>query len=249
MSSHQERKHSRFSASGASRWFACPGSVSLSEGVPSKDSIWSLEGTRAHEILEKMISRKTRRISAAEYMAALASAPPEMIQFGNSAADFILAVHREAYDAELMVETRVLLDFVHPDAFGSLDAAIVEPFGTLHVLDYKYGKSLVRPENNLQFLFYALAVAHRYDWNFKRVRMWVLQPRVRGFDGFTFWEISIAELRSYVSVFKNAVDRVIKQPNQYAEGEHCHWCPAKSKCPLKLEGRNEKAMSVFNALP
>ena len=52
---HKQRAHSKFSASGAERWFACPGSVELSEGVPDKETEWSKEGTLAHEVLEEIM--------------------------------------------------------------------------------------------------------------------------------------------------------------------------------------------------
>lgn len=149
-----------------------------------------------------------------------------------------------------MVEQRVFLDFIHPEAFGTLDYAIADVFGTLHVMDYKYGKYLVSPEKNLQFIFYALAIAYLYSWNFKKVRMWSLQPRVRGFDGnYSFWEITIEELKNYVLKFQRAVDRVEKYPDKYKEGSYCFFCPAKKICPLKQGVRNEKTKNAFLSSP
>lgn len=241
MSSHGTRKHSKFSASGAARWFTCPGSVALSEGVPSKDSIYSLEGTLAHEVLESIFQKGSGNYPE--------KATPEMIAYAEETASFIIKIHDQANSAcDFLVEEKVHLDFIHPQAFGTLDYSIVEHFGTLHILDFKYGMSLVSPVENLQFIFYALGVAHRYDWNFARIRMWTLQPRARS-GGYTFWEITTDELRKYISKFKDAVARVEKFPEQYVEGSHCHWCSGKVKCPLKQEGKIEKAKSVFLAHP
>lgn len=248
---HSERKHSKFSASGAERWFECSGSVALSEGLQSKDNEWSLEGTKGHEVLEQTVK-------AALEMGANTicrprfdkSVPHEMVGHATHAANHILKVYRALPFSELMIETRVLLDFIHPEAFGSLDYAVVDVFGTLHIMDYKYGKYLVSPEENLQFLFYALAVAYKYQWNFKRVRMWSLQPRAKNFDGnYSFWEITIEQLRKYVSEFRRAVDRVEKYPDRYKEGSYCFFCPAKGVCPLKQEGKREKTKNVFLAEP
>ena len=237
---HSERKHSDFSASGASRWFRCSGSVALSRGVPSKDTKWSLEGTRAHEVLESIM-----RGSLLEDK----NDPPEMVQYAKHSANFIHVLLSKSGPSELLIESRVMLDFIHPEAFGSLDYAIVEYFGTLDILDFKYGLTLVDPKENLQFIFYALGVAHLYNWNFSWVRMWTLQPRVKNFDGYMFWEISIHELKKYVSVFKKAIERTELYPDLYVEGDHCFFCPAKARCPLKQSVKNEKARMAFMSSP
>lgn len=243
---NEQRKHSKYSASGAERWIHCPGSVSLSEGVPDKDSPWSLEGTKAHEVLETILNRKL--IGAPK--AAVHQETPEMVGHGKDAANFILGIHRKHLYSEILVETRIQLGFIHPEMFGTFDGAVIDHFGTLHVFDYKYGKGhAVSPVDNLQMLFYGLGLAHFHHWNFNQVRLWIIQPRIRGYDGPTFWELPILKLRSYEKVFKKGVERVEKNPSLYAEGQWCHWCKAKNKCPLKQEVRREKAISVFKASP
>ncbi len=248
---HGERKHSKFSASGSDRWHACPGSVELSEGVPSKDSIYSIEGTKGHEVLETVVNASLALNSKTAVKTTFGhDVPKEMVGYAMHAANHVLSVYGKAAKAtDIMVEERVLLGFIHPEAFGSLDYAIVEHFGTLHIMDYKYGMTPISPKENLQFIFYALATAYKYDWNFKRVRMWTLQPRIKGFDGYLFWDISIAELMAYIPKFRKAVKRVEENPDMYVEGGHCHWCPSKGICPLKQQGRMEKAKSVFTANP
>ena len=41
--------HSRLGASTSERWFNCPASVRLSDGIPSRESPYAAEGTLAHE--------------------------------------------------------------------------------------------------------------------------------------------------------------------------------------------------------
>jgi hypothetical protein len=245
---HQERKHSKFSASGAERWFNCSGSVALSEGMPDKDSIWSKEGTTAHELLEEILSiaielklRKVGHINTDKKHSM------EMRRHCLNAANFVLEKHwHMRHYADLLIEDRVYLDFIHPEMFGTYDIAIVEHFGTLHVFDYKYGAGHpVNPKENLQMIFYGIGLAHKFHWNFSRVRLWINQPRIRGYDGPVFWELTLDELKAYVPKFEAAVERVEKYPDKYAEGSWCHWCKAKSKCPLKLKGKLETAKSVF----
>lgn len=250
---HSGRAHSKFSASGAERWFNCSGSVALSEGLPDKSSVWSVEGTKAHEVLEDIM-----KVGMEFGFEALAKArfdfrkgiPLEMVRYGLSAAKFILGLHAKTPRSEIMVETRIHLAFIHPEMFGTFDGAVVDHFGTLHVFDYKYGAGhAVSPKENLQMIFYGIGLAAKYHWNFKRVRLWIIQPRIKGYDGPLFWELGILELKERVRQFEDAVERVETQPNKYVEGSWCHWCKAKSKCPLKQQVKLDRAIEAFSSLP
>lgn len=242
MKPEKERAHSKFSASGFERIEACPGSVELSEGQPDKSSPWAIEGTEAHEVLEAILLRDRDLKRVPEE---LKRRPPEMFAHAEAAASFLIERSIKA-KSPLMVEDRVSLAFIHPEAFGTLDSSIIELFGTLDIFDYKYGAGYaVSPKENLQMIFYAMAVAHKYHWNFKRIRMWIIQPRIKGYDGPAFWEIPTRELMEYVPRFKKAIDRAIAEPDTYIEGGHCHWCKAKRVCPLKTGKRLDKAKSIF----
>jgi hypothetical protein len=235
------KKHSDFSASGAERWFNCPGSVALSRGLPDKSSIWAEEGTLAHTVLEAWLTGGDMPQG---------KIPPEMVRYTRDAANFILNFFKGIPDAEILVETRISLGFIHPEAFGTFDSGIVDLWGVLHIFDFKYGAGVsVSPIENLQMIFYGLALAHKYNWNFKRVRLWIIQPRIKGYDGPTYWEIGILELKKYVKTFKLAVENVLANPAEYVEGSWCHWCKAKSKCPLKQELRFEKGIEIFKKNP
>jgi len=248
---HGERAHSKFSASGSERWFNCPGSVQLSEGLPDKDSVWSKEGTIAHEVLEEimtvMIAAGATEVFYPQFQKSI---PKEMIFHGTNAANFIMGLYAKTPGSEVLVETRTYLKFIHPEMFGTFDGAVVEHFGTLHVFDYKYGAGhAVSPKKNLQMIFYGIGLAQLYDWNFSNVRLWIIQPRIKGYDGPIFWDLSIMELKSYVGEFKRAVKRVQDNPSLYEEGPWCHWCKAKTKCPLKNEARAGKAVDMFKSVP
>ncbi len=248
---HADRAHSKFSASGAERWFNCPGSVELSEGQPDKSSSWALEGTEAHEVLERLMLFKLGKIPTTDYP----KLPPrDMVMHAEHASEFILNLARNTPHAEVLVETKIFLDFIHPEMFGTFDGAVVDHFGTLHVFDYKYGQGHAvspgpkRPGTigNLQMIFYGIGLAHQYQWNFKRVRLWIIQPRIKNYQGPLYWECSIAELESYVEWFEAAVKRVAAEPDHYVEGSWCHWCKAKAVCPLKSDAKLEQAVSVFS---
>ena len=258
---HGERKHSKFSASGAERWFKCPGSVALSEGVEDKSNKWAEEGTRAHEILEAIMRIELSGNCGAtieEFQHVLQfdkslgftfKQHQEMLYHAGKTAEFILKRGRKK-DAVVLVETRIPLDFIHPEAFGTFDGAVLEYFGTLDVVDFKYGaRHIVSPIKNLQMIFYGMALAHKYEWNFERVRLWIDQPRGEGYDGAVFWELSIDELKAWVDVFEDRVLNVELNPDEYIEGSWCHWCKAKKLCPLKREKKLAEAQSIFSQSP
>lgn len=48
-------QHSELSASSAARWMNCPGSVARSRGIPREESIYSAEGTAAHEVARRCL--------------------------------------------------------------------------------------------------------------------------------------------------------------------------------------------------
>lgn len=244
MKNPQGRKHSKFSASGAERWLNCSASVALSEGMPDQENEWSKEGTKAHELLEQ-IMRAALVMKASRVMNPKCdkSTPKEMIAHATNAANFMLKMRSEL-DADLMVETRIYLDFIHPEMFGTYDGAVLDYFGTLHIFDFKYGVHPVSPKENMQMIFYALGTAHKYDWNFERARLWIIQPRVRGYDGPTYWDISIEQLRKYEEDFKEGVWNVENDPT-FDEGPWCYFCKAKSKCPLKKELKRARLRAAF----
>lgn len=228
----------------------CPGSVALSEGMPDKSSVWAEEGTLAHEVLEYLLLKDIGHPSAMDELVRTPKMNNEMFIHGKAAADFILKLWRSHKDASIRVETRIHLPFIHPEMFGTFDAAVIDYFGTLHVFDYKYGAGhSVSPTNNLQMIFYGLGVAFKYHWNFKRVRLWIIQPRIKGYDGPAYWELGILGLKERVYDFKKAVAKVEASPDTFAEGPWCWWCKAKSVCPLKIETKQNQAIDIFKAKP
>lgn len=244
MSGHSGRKHSKFSASGAERWISCSGSVALSEGVEDKESDAAKEGTLAHEILE--VTMRARPYGEITFKK---NVRWDMIQYAKQATTFIYGKAAEYEGSEVEVENRVYLDFIHPEMFGTYDAAVIQEFGTLHVFDYKFGKGhSVSAVDNLQMAFYALGVAHKFDWNFKEVKSWIIQPRIRGYNGPVFDTYSIPKLKNEIAdKFKRGVEAVEKHPDQFKEGRHCYFCKGKAKCPLMNDKKLEQAKSVFTA--
>jgi len=151
-------------------------------------------------------------------------------------------------EADLLCEIRVGLEFVEPGMFGTVDAAIVELFGILWVIDYKYGAGrMVDPADNSQMIYYALGIAHKYHFNFSKVRLAIAQPRIVHKDGFfRTWDISIPKLMSWQKVFKNGVEACKKPDAPLKPGRWCFFCPAQTICPAIENRQMEEAQTDFD---
>jgi uncharacterized protein CbrC (UPF0167 family) len=238
---HAERAHSKFSASGSERWLKCAASVALEEmSPPSPDTPWSKEGTYAHEVLEGLL-RFGKPIQHCH--------DQQMLAHCRKAAGYINhAATMEINDSgALLIEKRVYNSDIHDEMFGTCDAIIVVHGKSIHIIDFKYGAGhIVDPVENTQLIQYALGVADAYDWNFRTVKMTILQPRA-GKEWAKSWTITAKELKTkWLPLWKKGVERVERGDAKPFPGSHCHWCRAKRICPAKKEKSFNDVLNRFN---
>lgn len=225
-----EKSHAKLSASGSERWLNCAGSVTLSEKAPpERESPYAKEGTDAHLCLE-MFFKNVKHPSKVVPMLKN-TYPKEMIEHALRAFNYIKSNLEKG--SMLISEVKVLLDFVREDMYGTVDAAIINEFGRLHVFDYKYGAGVpVEPKDNTQMIYYALGLAYKYHFNFEDVALTIIQPRAEHHEGtIRTWVMSIDELRAWEGTFREGVERTETNADLYEPGDWCRWCPAKSICP------------------
>lgn len=240
------KAHAKLGASNSKRWLECPGSIALSEKAPPpRESGYAKEGTEAHEVFEFLLKNRENIFKANNV--ALKTRDPDMVKHAFNAVEYIL--RRAPEGAEILCETKVDLTFVAPGMFGTVDAAIVDLFGRLVVLDYKYGAGvLVEPEENSQMVYYALGIAHRYDFNFSEVEVVVIQPRAYHESGETTrsWVFSIDELKEWEEKFREGAKRTEDPFAELRAGDHCKFCPAQILCPEISNKALERAKIVFD---
>lgn len=248
MSVHKERAHSKFSASGSERWLNCAASVELEEkSPPSKDTPWSKEGTRAHEVREAFL-KSDDWIETENSFEFDLTVDAEMIRHAKAAADKVQALHSKI-GGTLLTEKRVYNNEIHPEMFGTCDDIIAVPKKDLHIIDFKYGEGhIVSPEKNTQLIQYALGAAEAYDWDFKNVHLHIMQPR-----GGSNWHkqtkvpMPMEELRGkWLTLWKKGVARVESGKSKPFAGSWCHWCRAKKICPAKVDSRHDEITKRFN---
>lgn len=254
MSTNIETKaHAVYSASGSKRWLECAGSIKQSESAPpQKESKYAEEGTRAHYVLDYLVKNRKKRLAAAAFLRK--SYPTEMVVFAEKALDYIEKRLRENEGAELLSDARVKLPVSEPGQFGTLDIAIVTPYGKLIVMDYKYGQGvIVDPEENSQGLYYALGIAHEYGYDFSEVEIIIIQPRAFiGGDGIRSWTTTIENLIEWREKFERGIKRCKEASNAkdiepyLKSGDHCQFCPAKIGCPEIKNKALRQAQAAFD---
>ncbi|GFK19294.1 DUF2800 domain-containing protein [Corynebacterium glutamicum] len=245
---HAERAHAILSASGASRWLACPPSALLEAALPDSTSDAAAEGTAAHELAEHKL----------RLLMGMPSTRPEshwhdedMESHTDDYADCCMAelaaTKEKSPAAFLSIEER--LDFSHivPEGFGTGDTVIVGD-DTMTIIDLKYGKGVkVDAEENPQMKLYALGALNMYGfiYNIQKVRMIIFQPRLRNTSIF---ETTVEDLLKWADeVVKPTAQLAIKGEGAFAPGEHCGFCRHAPQCEALMQQHFSVVPEVLTA--
>jgi len=255
---HSERAHSQLGASSSKRWFACPASVPLSDGVEQKESKYAAEGTAAHELAEMaLVQNKPANAFIGEDINGF-EVTDEMAEAVQVYVDEV--ARRAGEFTDVSIEQRFSLDWIDPELFGTNDCAIYDDLGTLTIMDYKHGRGVaVEARDNPQLLYYALGAARGLELS--EVRLVIVQPRCDHPDGpVREWVVTPDELKKFEITLKDRVAvvntaRLVKNKNihnlykDYAEaGDHCRFCPASGFCE-KLKSKSlEVAQAEFSPI-
>lgn len=245
-------EHAKYSASGSTRWLNCPGSIALSESAPPQaESKYATEGTEAHACLEFLL-RNIRKSKSPQAVITKAEKTygKEKTLHARAAIVEIFCRLDSSKANELLIETRVdASPFTCPDQFGTLDAAIVEEFGRLTVIDFKYGAGIVvNPAENSQMIYYALALSHQYDHAFSDVELVIIQPRAYTESGETTRSVvmSMQDLLAWAPKFKAGVKAAEDPTAPLRSGSWCQFCRAAPICPELKDRAFKQAQVAFS---
>ncbi len=231
----EEKAHAKFSASGSERWLNCPGSIQLGMKAPEPPSSkYAEEGTKAHTLLETLLVHfiHTKDKTFKKIMPGVKKDyPKDMVDHVVAAAKRIISLVGPT--DTLLCETKVSLEFLEPDTFGTVDAAIVDMFGTLTIIDFKYGAGhAVEVDDNTQLIYYALGLAHFYDYAFTSVKLMVDQPRAEHASGpLREYDMPIEAMYEWAKKFALGIGACKEENPELIAGAWCHYCRAKVICP------------------
>ena len=231
--------HAILSASGASRWLACTPSARLEEQFPDSTSEYAKEGTLAHEVCELKVRKNLiEQIPTRTYNTKLKKLKEnelwqdEMDKFTDVYLEYIQElVHSYSCSPAVMVEKKVDFSQYVPEGFGTADCIVIAE-GTMHIIDFKYGKGVaISAENNPQMKLYALGAYLEYSmlYPIEKIKMAIVQPRLENEASES--EIFVAELMDWAeNVVKPLAEKAYKGEGTYIAGNHCRFCRAKATC-------------------
>ena len=239
---HAERDHAILSPSSAKRWIHCTPSALLAEEAGSKSSVYTEEGTLAHEIAEHALTQYLN----GSYDPIMDEALPikdehlknplfsiDMANYIREYCDFVIGEGYEMQKQDGMcrtfLERRVDITDFAPDSFGSVDVTLVSG-RTIHIIDLKYGAGVrVSAHMNEQMLMYALGTLKSLESDhIEKIRMTIAQVRLDHYDTF---EMSKGELLDWADkVLKPAAKAAMQGIGKQVIGSWCGFCPVKAQC-------------------
>lgn len=251
------RTHSVLGASSAHRWLACPGSIRMSEGIPKTTSVYAEEGTAAHTLAERCLHAKNNATDCVGVVIITKNGrtfkvTEEMAEAVQVYLDLIRKERAEAgAQAEFMVEQKFRLDWLRPGLFGTNDAMIGRPFGTLTVYDYKHGAGVaVDAEDNVQEMYYGLGAIKdpKTAAAYEDVELVIVQPRAVHRDGaIRRHKMSVDDLLKWGYEVLLPGAKATDDPNApVVAGDHCKFCPAMAICPAQKAKAMTVAAGVFD---
>ncbi len=250
-----EKQHATLGASTANRWMSCPGSVALSQGMPTTSSIYAEEGTAAHALAELSLRQGVDPHTYVGTTIEGVEVDDDMADNVGVYVDYVNSIIAEVGPGRWHVEQRFNLAVLNPPApmFGTADfVAYQEENRSLHVVDLKYGQGVVvEVKGNKQLRYYALgAVLANNSSAIDNVVIHVVQPRALHPDGFIRSEtITYEELIGFAGELLDAARRTQDPDAPLVTGSHCKFCPAIAICPAKYEEAQAIAQTEFSAMP
>ena len=238
---HNERGHAINGPSSLHRRAICPGSRLAEEGRPDISSAAAVEGTTAHELLERCLNEDASvSFPDTEMQSAVMEAfrwVQKWVQLGYN-----LYVENQVDPSELLGN----------ETWGTADIILIKENHVI-VADFKYGKGReVLAEGNEQLLAYAAGVQCSLNIPVKfgtSYTLVILQPRLPSGSTvktveFTHDEI-IAEWE-YLNKVVNAT--YVYNAARVPEYDACYYCKARLDCKERTEQATNATTEAFAAV-
>lgn len=238
-------EHAKLSPSSSDRWLACPASIVRAPETEDEGSEYAHEGTAAHALAELCLKQ------------GIGAHGPTMPKGHEAYDNFDLRSNVQVYldyvrrqmppGSTLFVEQRLQI-FGQYEVWGTADAVIVTPDGTIKIIDLKFGKGvLVDAEDNTQLLLYGVG-GLSFDWLSEvpvhTVEAHIVQPRRNNFPSQSY---PVEELAKWVKENTSKVARAHAGTDEANPGTHCKWCPIKGTCRERAEMNLKLAAFDFAA--
>lgn len=236
--------HAFLSASGSPYWMICEAKPWREKDLPQYDSIYAIEGTTAHKMLEHFVTPGGALTPSEEE--SIVKSYPEMANEVQKTISLILK-----YDyTELYSEKKVDISYITGEqgAVGTVDVILV---GKDHVtiIDLKYGKGVkVNAVDNSQLLIYGAAALNEYNrtGEINTLNMVIHQPRIK--NHVSEWTLTRGEVKEKIIPIRETSKRILSAKGgdlslRATPGrKQCQFCRAKSVCPEYVANKKPKAV-------
>lgn len=229
MANHNEHGPSR-----GDQWLNCAAAVQRSRGLPNPSSKYAEEGTRAHTLLEGLLTG--RAALTLDYCG-------DDQELHDSLAIALQAdADNRARFAQLEFceyEVKVEPFRMRTDTGGTADTLMG---GVLHdgrravlVSDFKYGKNKGVPASAPQLMLYGLGGMDRMGGFIDVLITQVVQPRLKYVkqNRVNTHEHDMDGIHAFYLKALDALESSDKPGADANPGDHCQWCLAKKTCPEK----------------
>jgi len=225
-------KHSEWSPSAADRWIACPATIQLSRGIPPREAGEAAKiGTAVHALAEIAIMTNTKASTQIGKELEGVQITEEMAGWAEVYTDFVGELEKRMQSACLIEERLGIPNYAGADVYGTADLICFNDTD-LVVGDLKTGRIRVDVEGP-QLKIYALGALKKAPPTIENITLAIIQPTTEPEIRLAF--MKKAELMDWsANVFEPALRATLAPFPKTVEGDHCRWCPARSKCPAKV---------------
>lgn len=224
---------------------------SVDRWSPDNGSVYAAEGTRAHEMAEKILRGEMKETDLDPEFACV-------LEYTS-----LCRVLQNRWGGEMFIESRVPLSY-YPSEKGTVDNGIIGG-DRICITDYKHGIGVnVDAEENLQLAAYGLSFLKYYEdyldvTDDTVVEIRIVQPRVRQGETEKIWETTIGGLRPFQALLESKANLITEaitagDPSKLeykVSKDNCQFCPVKKVCPVRandiLEPVVEEALDVTMA--
>lgn len=243
--------HADASPSSSSIWIKCPASVTKARGRKRLPTVYTTEGSAAHEVADMLICGLPAP-DTVTLDGTIVEVDDDMVEAVERYVTFVeqLRAKSDFFDTEVSVALPVIWG---ETIFGTADViAYTEKTRTLDVVDLKYGKGVaVTAKGNSQLRIYALGAIYKLSvekWvPVDTIRLTIIQPRTEIDIGMNTEEIDIHELTAWQdTVLTIAVEKLSRNDQTENTGTHCRWCVRAGECQSLAKLAQTEARIVFD---
>jgi hypothetical protein len=253
--------HAILAPSSAPVWGFCSGSIIAAQAAPSPETEQTRNGTAAHWVASECLDAWRRiapgvTFTPSDYIGKTAPngvvIDPTMAEGADVYVTDVIGTLTDHPQGRgtLLVEKRVEMPAVHPNNWGTLDAAS-RLNHRIYIWDYKNGHGKVGAFENLQMIDYLEGLRNFYqikghdDQNIEVIAR-VVQPFAYDPKGpISEWRFKLCDIRGYIKQLHMKAHEAMTAPT-LTSGKHCRYCPARGRCPALREAAYN-LIDVFDA--